>query len=211
VAATQDVMTDALRASATLNPILTAASGTAAGYFAGMTSGIAKQLLAVAKVIEARAALGARRQVFLVSLGSFDTHTNELATHDRLFGQLGPALKAFHDAMGAIGAGADVTSFTLSDFSRTYKPNTNGGTDHAWGNTAFVAGGAVKGGRYYGAAPTLANGGPDDEGNEGRWIPTTAVDQYAAVLAGWFGVDANGLAQVLPNLAAFQTGTIPFL
>lgn len=209
--AAQDVMTGALQSSAVLNPILTTTTSPASGYFAGLTSGIAKQLLAVAKVVEARASLGARRQVFLVSLGSFDTHTNELTTHETLFGALGTALKAFHDAMGGIGAGSSVTSFTLSDFARTCKPNTNGGTDHAWGNHHFVAGGAVKGRQIYGTWPTLELGGPDDEGAEGRWIPTTAVDQYAATLASWFGVDATGLAAVLPNLKSFAPATLGFV
>ena len=209
--AAQDVMAGALQSSAVLNPILTTTTTPVSGYFAGQTSSIAKQLLAVGKVIEARAALNARRQVFLVSIGSFDTHSNELNTHNTLFAQLGMALKSFHDAMTGIGAGSSVTSFTLSDFARTYKPNSNGGTDHAWGNHHFVAGGAVKGGRFYGTWPSLALGGPDDEGTEGRWIPTTAVDQYAATLASWFGADAAGLASVLPNLASFSPSTLGFI
>jgi uncharacterized protein (DUF1501 family) len=208
--AAQSIMNGALASSAVLSPILTSTTSPASGYFAGLTSGFAKQLLAVAKVIEARASLGARRQVFLVSLGSFDTHTNELNAHNTLFGELGAGLKAFHDAMAGIGAAQQVTSFTLSDFSRTYKPNTNGGTDHAWGSHHFVAGGAVKGRAFYGTWPTLALGGPDDEGAEGRWIPTTAVDQYAATLANWFGVDAPGLASVLPNLKSFNPATLGF-
>ena len=209
--AAQDVMTGAIRSSGILNPILTATTSPASGYFTGLTSGIARQLLAVAKVIEARASLGARRQVFLVSIGSFDTHSNEINTHNTLFAELAAALHAFHGAMAGIGAGGAVTSFTLSDFSRTYKPNSNGGTDHAWGSHHFVAGGAVKGGQLYGTWPTLALGGPDDAGGEGRWIPTIAVDQYAATLASWLGVDAAGLASVLPNLKSFTPSTLVFI
>ena len=162
-------------------------------------------------MIEARASLGVSRQVFLVSLGSFDTHVDQLSVQQTLLGQLGPALKAFHDSMGAIGAGSSVTSFTLSDFSRTYVANTNGGTDHAWGSNHFVGGGAVRGGQFYGTWLTLEIGGPDDVGNRGRWIPTTAVDQYAATLASWFGVGAAGLAGVLPNLSSFTPSTIGFI
>jgi uncharacterized protein (DUF1501 family) len=69
----------------------------------------------------------------------------------------------------------------------------------------------VHGGQLYGAVPTLALGGPDDEGGEGRWIPTIAVDQYAATLAAWFGADTAGLAAVLPNLAAFTPNTLTFI
>jgi uncharacterized protein (DUF1501 family) len=209
--AAQNTMTGAIQASTILDPILTSGTTTVASYFAGLSSGIARQLLAIAKVIEARASLGASRQVFLVSLGPFDTHADQLNVQQTLFGQLGPALKAFHDSMSAIGAGNSVTSFTLSEFSRTYLANTNGGTDHAWGSNHFVAGGAVKGGQFYGTWPTLEPGGPDDIGQQGRWIPTTAVDQYAATLASWFGVGAQGLASVLPNLSSFTPATIGFV
>jgi uncharacterized protein (DUF1501 family) len=210
-AAAQDVMSGALSSSATLNPILTATTTTVTQRFTGLTTNIAAQLLAIAKVIEARSALGAQRQVFLASLGSFDTHTNEIATQQSLFAQLDPALSAFHAAMSDIGSGSNVTSFTLSDFSRTLGPNTGGGSDHAWGSHHMVIGAAVHGGAIYGSMPTLSLGGPDDEGGQGRWIPTIAVDQYAATLATWFGADATALKTVLPNLAAFSPGTLGFI
>jgi uncharacterized protein (DUF1501 family) len=204
IAAAENVMTSALSSSAVLNPILTTNTTAAAGYFTGLTTSIAKQLLAIAKVIEARATLGAQRQVFLAVLGSFDTHTDQINQQQALFAQLDPALTAFHAAMADIGAGSDVTSFTLSDFSRTYQPNTGGGSDHAWGSHHMVIGDAVKGGALYGTMPELALGSPDDEGAEGRWIPTIAVDQYAATLATWFGASPTALATVLPNLSAFS-------
>jgi uncharacterized protein (DUF1501 family) len=209
--AAQDVMTAAIQSSGLLNPILTSTTSTVGSYFSGLSSGIAAELLAIAKVIEARSSLGMNRQIFMASLGSFDTHQNELNTQSTLFAQLGPAIKAFHDSMSAIGAANQVTSFTLSDFSRTLIANTNGGTDHAWGSNHFVAGGAVKGGQMYGTWPTLVIGGPDDAGNQGRWIPTSSVDQYAATLASWFGVSASGLSSVLPNLSAFPTASLGFI
>ena len=211
VSAAQDVMTGALASSVILNPILTATNTTVTPFFAGLTTNFANQLLRIAKVIEAHSALGAQRQVFMATLGSFDTHTDELNTQQTLFSQLDPALAAFHAAMAAIGSGSSVTSFTLSDFSRTFAPNTGGGSDHAWGSHHMVAGGAVQGGQIYGTMPTLALSGPDDAGGEGRWIPTIAVDQYAATLASWFGADATALATVLPNLAAFTPSTLGFI
>jgi uncharacterized protein (DUF1501 family) len=209
--AAQDVMTAALSSSATLNPILTATTSKAIPHFASMTSSISQQLLAIAKVIEARATLGAQRQVFLATLGSFDTHTSQIATQQSLLSQLDPAMAAFQAAMSDIGALDDVTSFSLSDFSRTFQPNTGGGSDHAWGSHHFVVGGAVHGGQLYGSMPTLALGGPDDEGTQGRWIPTIAVDQYAATLATWFGADSSALSTVLPNLSAFPLGGLGFI
>jgi uncharacterized protein (DUF1501 family) len=211
VNAAQNVMSGALTGSATLNPILTTTDATLTGRFGALTSNFAKQMLAIAKVIEARSSLGASRQVFLATLGSFDTHTDEVNRQQSLLADLDAGLTAFHGAMADIGAGSSVTSFTLSDFSRTLLPNTGGGTDHAWGSHHLVIGDAVHGGQFYGTMPTLALGGPDDEGSEGRWIPTTAVDQYAATLAAWFGADASTLANVLPNLASFSPNTLGFV
>ena len=211
VKAAENVMTGALASSAALNPILATTDATLTARFGGLTSNFARQLLAIAKVVEARTSLGARRQVFLATLGSFDTHTDEVNRQQTLLAELDAGLTAFHGAMADIGAGSSVTSFTLSDFSRTLLPNTGGGTDHAWGSHHLVIGDAVHGGRMFGSMPTLALGGPDDEGEEGRWIPTIAVDQYAATMAAWFGADASTLASVLPNLASFTPGTLGFV
>lgn len=211
VRAAQTVITGALSSSAILNPILTTTDATLLGHFGGLTSNFSRQLLAIAKVIEARAALGASRQVFLATLGSFDTHTDQLNRQQDLLSQLDAGLAAFHGAMADIGAGTQVTAFTLSDFSRNFLPNTGGGTDHAWGGHPLVLGDAVKGGQIYGTMPTLQLSGPDDASNLGRWIPTTSVDQFAATLATWFGADSKALATVLPNLSAFAPTTLGFI
>jgi uncharacterized protein (DUF1501 family) len=209
--AAQAVMSGALTSSAILNPILTTTDATLQARFGALTGSFARQLLAIAKVIEARSTLGARRQVFLATLGSFDTHTNQLNEQQALLSQLDAGLTAFHGAMADIGAGASVTSFTLSDFSRNFLPNTGGGTDHAWGSHPLVIGDAVHGGVIYGTMPTLTLSGPDDASDLGRWIPTIAVDQFAATLAAWFGADATSLAAVLPNLSAFSPSTLGFI
>ena len=211
VKAAADIGSRALSISGTVNPILTGASATLTPIFAGLTSGIAQQFLQVAKLIEGRAQTGARRQIFFVSLGGFDTHNNELATLDTLLSQLSPSLKAFHDATVALGVESQVTTFTLSDFGRTFQPASGGGTDHAWGNHHLLLGGAVKGGEMYGRYPALVLAGPDDAEREGRWIPTTAVDQYGATLARWFGLSAAQLAAVFPNLARFPASDLGFL
>jgi uncharacterized protein (DUF1501 family) len=209
--AAQIIMSGALTSSAILNPILTTTDAALQARFGGLTTNFSQQLLAIAKVIEARSSLGANRQVFLATLGSFDTHTDQLDTQQTLFGELDAGLTAFHGAMADLGAGTSVTSFTLSDFSRNFLPNTGGGTDHAWGSHPLVIGDAVHGGRIYGTMPTLELSGPDDASNLGRWIPTIAVDQFAATLASWFGADAAALTAVLPNLGAFPPGALGFI
>ena len=211
VKAAGDVSVNAIALSGIVNPILTSTGSAIAPLFAGLNSSIAQQLLQVAKLIEARSQTGARRQVFFVSLGSFDTHSNELNTLTTLLGQLSPALKAFYDATVQLGVANGVTTFTLSDFGRTFQPASGAGTDHAWGNHHFILGGAVRGGAMYGRYPTLVLGGPDDAEAEGRWIPTSSVDQYGATLARWFGVGEADLASIFPNLPSFPTSDLRFL
>jgi uncharacterized protein (DUF1501 family) len=210
IAAAQQVGGATLQQRALLDPILTGPSA-AAAFFKPLNSSIAQQLHTVAKVVQHRERLGARRQLFFVGLGSFDTHANQLPTQTLLLSQLGSALAAFNNALVAMGAAHLVTAFTLSDFSRTLRPNTSGGTDHGWGAHHLVMGGAVRGRNFYGTFPRLQLAGPDDASGEGRWIPTTSVDQYAATLASWFGVDAARLQQVLPNLGSFSQPTLGFM
>ncbi|MBC2660273.1 DUF1501 domain-containing protein [Novosphingobium flavum] len=165
------------------------------------SSSLGAQLQTVARLIAVSQQLGAKRQVFFVSTGRYDTHDGLGTLHPTLMTNLGDALRAFYDTTVELGVANQVTTFTASDFGRALTAN-NDGSDHGWGSMHFVLGGAVRGGRYYGINPTLANGGPDDIG-QGRLIPTMSVDQYAATLASWFGVAASDLATVVPNIGNF--------
>lgn len=200
-------------------------AGTSAGLrdgFARLTVGgqigsrLGGQLFQVAKLIEANALVGGNRQVFFVALDGFDTHANQIADgpttgqHANLLREFADAVGAFQAAIDNIGLGPSVTTFTQSDFGRTFVPNSSRGSDHAWGNHHFVLGGAVQGRRTYGRAPELVLGGTDDIGEQtweqqGRWIPGISVDQYAATLLRWFGAGESQLDAVLPNLANFGT------
>ena len=71
-------------------------------------------------------------------------------------------------------------------------------------------GGSVLGGDLYGTFPTLAVNGPDDTG-QGRWIPTTSVDEFSATMATLFGVSASDLSTVFPNLGRFAHPNLGFL
>jgi len=170
---------------------------------------LASQLKMVARMIAARSRLGPTRQVFMVSLGGFDLHSGLLDSHPTLLARVAGAMKSFYDATVELGVSEQVTAFTASDFGRTLSSNGNG-SDHGWGGHHVVLGGAVKGGRFYGKPPAVAVNGPDDVG-QGRLVPTTSVDEFAATLASWLGVSDSELTQVVPNLGNFATRNLGFV
>ena len=177
---------------------------------------LAVQLQTVARLVASAPQMGLRRQVFFVSLPGFDTHSTQNAAHADLMGQLAQALAYFDTALSNVG-GSDlrgsVTTFTASDFGRSFTTNGDG-TDHGWGSHHFVMGGAVRGGNIYGQYPTL---GIDDTGFSNpdmvgtALIPTTSVDQYGATLGAWFGVSSTDLASIFPNLGNFNSANLGFV
>jgi uncharacterized protein (DUF1501 family) len=189
----------ALRAALQSAPTLTPPAG----------NGLATQLALVARVISARSQLGATRQVFLASLGGFDTHSNQDTAHTALLTQLADAIAFFQATMAQLGTANNVTLFTASDFGRALLSNGDG-CDHGWGAHHFVVGGAVKGKQVYGSFPDLTANASTDAGN-GRLIPTTSVEQYAATMASWMGVGASDLRLILPNLPNFAPDTLGFM
>ncbi len=170
---------------------------------------LADQLKMVAKIIASRNAFGAKRQVFLVSLGGFDTHDSLNTQHPGLMVKLGTAMSAFYQATVDLGVSDSVTTFTGTDFGRTLLSNSNG-SDHGWGSMQFVAGGAVNGKSFIGTPPVLGNNGVDDVG-QGRLLPTTSIEQVGSTLATWFGVSALEQELVLPNLRNFSTKNLGFM
>jgi uncharacterized protein (DUF1501 family) len=238
VKASTDTTSSALTADAALNaagvPVLSAT-------FPNTTLG--NQLKQIANLLKIKSTLGfaTGRQIFFCNVGGFDTHTNETGadptnpgstgaqsgTQGGLMTQISQAMRAFYDELVAQGLSNSVTTFTLSDFGRTLQPSGSGagtvGTDHAWGSHAFIMGGSVLGGAFYGSRrpdasglpygyPVLQLGGPDDTtSNRGQWIPTTSIDQYAATLASWYGLAGPDIATVFPNLFKFATPNLGFL
>jgi uncharacterized protein (DUF1501 family) len=180
--------------------------------FTGQTSALSNQLKQIAKLIENRASLGnPSRQIFFVSIGGFDTHTNQIATQGNLLTDVSASLTAFYNATVALGMSDKVTSFTLSDFTRTFKPASGAGSDHAWGGHHLIIGDAVYGQATYGTFPNQTIGGPDDVSTEGRWLPSTSLDQYGATLGKWMGLNATELSASFPNLNNFTTQDLGFL
>jgi uncharacterized protein (DUF1501 family) len=179
-------------------------------------SSLGRQLAIIARLVAAAPQLGLKRQIFFARIGGWDLHDQQVVlgntatgAHANLLGDVSKSLSAFYSATKELGADNQVTTFTASDFGRTY--NTNGdGSDHGWGSHHLLMGGALKGGDIYGRMPDWTINGPDDTGR-GRWIPSTSVDEYSATLASWFGVSATNLPVVLPNIGRFAKPNLGFL
>lgn len=222
---TEGVVGTALQATVdgtgtTLDTHFTNAFAGAPGGITPTTNAFTSQMKLVARLIAGRSSLGNDRQIFFVQLGGFDTHTTQIPTggtqfttgHTGLMNILNCTLKAFRDSLQTLGVWNNVVTCTASDFTRTFtanKTDASAGSDHAWGGHTMVMGGPVRGGRIYGKYPVLKLGGVtnsiDATGSSGRWIPSTSVDQYAAVLARWLGVDVGNLSTIFPNLTRFNS------
>lgn len=192
-----------------------------AGYPGFPATPLGGQLKMIANMIALRRCLKQKRQVFFAGIGGFDTHANQFSSQPALMEQVSTALGAFYNATVALGVASNVTTFTASDFNRTYTPNgtdDGAGSDHAWGGHALVMGGAVDGNKIFGKMPDTTLGSEDDtevvagsiQGSRGRWIPKISVDQYAATLAKWFGLEDH-LDAVFPNLHRFENQDLGFM
>jgi uncharacterized protein (DUF1501 family) len=196
-------------AAQTLNTALAGFPTTAAPFSTFPATGLGNQMRNIARMIAAREALGARRQIFHVSIGGFDQHSGLINGHGGRMTELANAMSAFYQATVTLGVADSVTAFTASDFGRTLDSNGEG-SDHGWGSHHFIVGGAVKGGELYGTWPETVLRGPNDVGR-GNLLPTTSVNQYAATLATWFGIADTQMADVLPNAANFPQANLGFM
>lgn len=173
------------------------------------SNSLAAQLEVVAKLIKTRAHFGVKRQVFFVSLEGFDTHSDLLNRHDKLMSLVDDALASFYEATEEMNMTQNVTTFTSSDFGRTFSSNDNG-SDHGWGSHHMIMGGAVNGRDFYGKSPEIGLNTAEDTG-QGRLLPTTSIDQYSATLAKWFGVAKSDLRLIAPNLYKFNNQDLGFM
>ena len=194
---------------ATLNAQLLTDNGN--GFGPWPTHRLGRDMRQVARTIVGRSALNQERQIFFVSRGGFDNHSQLINSHNGLMPEIGESVYRFWKEMEAQGLGDCVTLFTASDFSRTYSPNSNKGTDHAWASTQFVVGGSqVNGGDILGNEPNSTDpaqfrgGGQYSTDNRGRIFPSHSVDQYMAELLKWFGSFSDSdLEAILPNIGKF--------
>jgi uncharacterized protein (DUF1501 family) len=162
------------------------------------------QMRMVARLIAARQKLGLKKQCFFCSIGGFDTHgEDQLTRQAELLGDVSGAISAFYAATQELNVANNVTTFTASDFNRTFTSN-GAGSDHGWGGHHMVVGGSVQGGKLFGSFPDQTVRGPQDSGGQGNWIPTTSTEAYAATLGRWFGANDEVLGQVFPRLSGFN-------
>jgi len=165
---------------------------------------------------------GARRQIYLVQDGGYDSHVDQLSTSttnpglEMKIGDVTNSLVAFDKSIQAYGMNNDVITVIMSEFGRTLDPASGGGSDHAWGNHWFAMGGPVKGGVVYGNSfPTLQTSGVDDASlykpYRGQWIPQFSSDQFMADLVGWLGLTPAQALAVMPNLGNFPQKTIGYI
>jgi uncharacterized protein (DUF1501 family) len=156
---------------------------------------IGRSLALAAQIVGSK--LGTR--VLFVQLGSFDTHTTQKGTQDRLLTDFAAAISAFYTDLAAHGNDNRVLTMTFSEFGRRVAENGSRGTDHGSAAPLFVIGGGVKGG-LYGEHPSL------DALEAGNLKFTTDFRSvYATVLEKWLkrpssGIVGAGFAQ-LPLLA----------
>jgi uncharacterized protein (DUF1501 family) len=217
-----DVVENAIAVADTLNTNISATAASNYWTTSFPATSLGDQMKMIARLIQARGGFNMNRQIFFCQAGGYDTHTsqvlvngvndptNSAGAHYGLLKQINDAMFAFQKAMEQLGISDKVTTFTASDFSRTLPTNSQG-SDHGWGSHHMIMGGAVKGGQTYGKLPAFTISGPDDTGL-GRWIPSTAVDQYSATLAKWFGVDpGSNMAAIFPNLSRFASPDLGFM
>lgn len=146
---------DALRSSlpAPMDPVDEVAGATGTGG----EGQLGDQLAVVARLINA----GVPTRVYSVSLGGFDTHSNEKGTQTALLKQVSGAIGNFMRQINATNRADDVTVFVYSEFGRRVAANLNQGTDHGTAGPAFVVGNRVKGG-LLGEQPSLTRLWNDD-------------------------------------------------
>ncbi len=122
---------------------------------------------------------GMPTRVYYVSHGGFDTHNQQVNSHDRLLAQLDDALKSFFADLKQQGNDKRVVLMTFSEFGRRVSENASAGTDHGKASCLFLAGAGVKGG-LHGTHPSLTDLA---EGDIKHSVDFRSV--YGSVLGDW--------------------------
>ena len=144
---------------------------------------------------------GMPTRIYYLSLGGFDTHTQQAGAHERLLKEMGDAVAAFLSDLKAQGNLGRVSLMTFSEFGRRVKENASGGTDHGAAAPMFLAGGGIKSG-LLGQMPSLA---PQDLFDGDVKYNTDFRSVYATVLEKHLGVKSAGILRTqFPLLGAYS-------
>lgn len=164
--------------------------------YAASRNSLSDQLKIVARLIKG----GLQTPVYVVSMGSFDTHASQtdaadhtIGTHADLLGMLSVAVNAFYDDCKLMGIDDRVAAMTFSEFGRRIMSNASGGTDHGTSEPVMVFGPGVNPG-FIGSNPTIS---ASVTVNDNLPMQHDYRSVYAAVLADWFGVSPTVLSNVL--------------
>lgn len=152
---------------------------------------LARQLAIVARMIKG----GLGSKVYMVSLGSFDTHAEQPDRQQELLMDLSSTIKNFYDDLTAVGMDDKVLSMTISEFGRRPYENGSNGTDHGAASPVMLFGPALNGNGFVGNHPDLSTWDEDD-----NLIPSTDFrDIYNTVLTEWFCLDPSIVSAILLN------------
>lgn len=152
------------------------------------------------KIIQKLISGGLNTRVYMVRLGGFDTHNQQVDLADRTKGQHAVLLKQVNDAivtfmknLDAQNQGDRVVGVTLSEFGRTIHSNGSGGTDHGTVAPMFVFGNAIKGG-VIGNNPVIPK---NYKMNEDLPVQFDYRQAYSSLLNQWMGSPASKTNQIL--------------
>ena len=163
---------------------------------------LADGLKAISRIIAA----GLKTQMYIINIGGYDTHSDQLNSQKNLHKMLADAVLAFQRDLEAFGTDKKVSVMTISEFGRRVESNGSG-TDHGSAAPMFVIGSGVKGG-IIGSDPVL----PDVEGPGNLKMKVDFRQLYASVLGQWYGaseaeITPNALPRHFEQLPIFQTTT----
>jgi uncharacterized protein (DUF1501 family) len=145
---------------------------------------IAKKLKGISQIHQA--GLGTR--IFYCDHGSFDSHSNQVGMHDKLWKDVSEGVSAFFDDLQQHDAADNVIMLMFTEFGRRVHDNGSG-TDHGAAGAAFILGDKVKGGEYS-EYPSTAN----EDLEQGDLVPNIDFRSvYSTILEDWMGLDANPL------------------
>ena len=147
---------------------------------------IAKKLKGISQIHLAN--LGTR--IFYCDHGSFDTHSNQVGTHNKLWHDVSQAVESFFDDLREHDASDNVIMLMFTEFGRRVRDNGSG-TDHGAAGVALVAGDRVKGGQYS-EYPSMRQGDLE----QGDLVPNLDFrGLYATLLEDWLGLDAVSIVE----------------